>query len=292
MYEENLKPLPLGDASVVFAKQMAAAKQQCPPSGWPPIEPTRPIRFAARELQPYLVGIARRLLLPGSRVAGYEHLATLGRLAREGRRCIVCLNHRSNLDVPTLCALLEDQHQPDVFHRIIWIAGRKLQEDESLTGILVQGFNQVIVTPRSWLSDDHSESELRRSPVERRCLGAVHKLKREGWIFGLFPAGTRLRPGDESTARAIEETDSYLKTVDFMVLGYIDGCSLPVSRNCDFTHEVPRSAVIVYTFGPVLETSRWRSQAARRYPNLGQRGASAQAIMEDIASLSPASPTG
>ena len=53
---------------------------------------------------------------------------------------MLCLSHRSNLDVPTLYALLEDQADLSVFHRIIWIAGRKLSEDSLVVEALVDAF--------------------------------------------------------------------------------------------------------------------------------------------------------
>jgi glycerol-3-phosphate O-acyltransferase len=161
------------------------------------------------DIQPYFASICRRLLLPGSGILGTDSLAELTRLAIAGRSCIICLNHRSNLDVPMLYALLEDQASLDLFHRIIWIAGRKLHEDVGSTRILIQGFNRVTVTPRSWMKEDHSVEELHEAhQINIAAHRAIHGLRNKGWIFALFPTATRIRPSDESTTRAIEETDS------------------------------------------------------------------------------------
>jgi glycerol-3-phosphate O-acyltransferase len=286
MYEENLSPLPEGDFAQVFADVLAALGEVGQAGAPAIITPDRVVAWARPEIQSRVSMIARRLLSPGSRVLGVDRLAELTRLAEDGAACILCLNHRSNLDVPTLYALLGDQGRADLVRRLIWISGRKLDEDVGLTRVLIQGVNRVIVTPRSWMREDHSRQELREAHrINVAAHRAIHDLRHRGWVFGLFPSATRLRPRDASTARAIEETDSYLKHFDYLLLGRIDGCTLPVTRDRDLTHETPRVDRVQYTFGDVLRGDAWRADAARRYSQLDRRSATALAIMEDIAAL-------
>jgi CDP-diacylglycerol--glycerol-3-phosphate 3-phosphatidyltransferase len=284
-YEENLEPLSNGDFAKVFADHLAAIQhaQENPPER---ITPAKVVQWSHTDIQPYLGKICRRLLLPGSGILGLKNLAELKQLAIAGHSCILCLNHRSNLDVPTLYALLQDRDRSDLFDRIIWISGRKLDEDVGPTRMLVQAFSRVIVTPRSWMKDAHSDEELHEAhQINVASHRAIHELRNQGWVFALFPTATRIRPGDESTTHAIEETDSYLKNFEFMLLGRIDGCTLPVSRDRDLTHEVPTRDRMRYTFGPVLRADEWRANATRRFAELDQRTASAQAIIEDIAAI-------
>jgi len=288
MYEENCSPLPPGDASVVFGKQLAEMKLRATVEHSAELTPESVVRWADTGNEPRLAAICRRLLLPGSGISGIENLRQLVELARAGNACLLCLNHRSNLDVPTLYTLLEDHGDSDLFQRIIWIAGRKLEEDIGLTGILVQCVNRVIVTPPSWFAEQHSEDELHKArQVNIAAERAVAKLRHQGWVLGLFPTGTRVRPGKDSTKQAIEQTDSYLRMFQHFVLGKLDGCTLPVSKDRDFTHETPKLDRMVYTFGPVRLIEDWRFRAAARFPQLDQRAASAQAIREDIEALSP-----
>ena len=285
MYEENQQPLPPGDATVMFADQFTEMQRSAQIES-SPITPQNVFQRADIRNQPHFAVICRRLLLPGSDVQGIENLVELAKLARGGRSCLICLNHRSNLDVPTLCALMEDLGQLDLFHQIIWIAGRKLEEDSALTRMLVQCFNRVILTPHSWLNTEHSKEKLQEARrVNLAAERVIARLRHEGWIFGLFPSGTRIRPGNESTGHAIDETDSYLKMFEHLVLCHIDGCTLPVSKDQDLTHETPQLDRVVYTFGPVECTNLWRAAAARRRPEADQKTASALVIMEDIAAL-------
>jgi 1-acyl-sn-glycerol-3-phosphate acyltransferase len=286
MYEENLTPLPNGDFTRVFTDLLAAIEHDSRAD--PPAEITHEnvVQWARSEVQPHLAKICRRLLLPGSEVVGAKSLAELRSRALQGSSCIVCLNHRSNLDVPTLYVLLDDTGSADLFHRIIWIAGRKLQEDVGATGMLVQAFNRVFVTPRSWMTDEHSDEEWHAAhQINIAAHRAIHELRHQGWVFALFPTATRIRPRDESTTHAIEETDSYLKNFEFMLLGCIDGCTMPVSRDRNLTHEIPVLDRVRFTFGKILPTDQWRTNAADRYPELDQRAASARAIIEDITAL-------
>lgn len=285
MYEENLTPLPKGDFTHVFADVLAEIHFRCEAA--PQANITHEVvQWARTDIQPYLARICRRLLLPGSAIIGAASLLDLGKLALQGRSCLLCMNHRSNLDVPTLYALLEDQELGNDFQRIIWIAGRKLEEDLGATRILTQAVNRVIVTPKSWMAQEHSPAEWHEAnQINIAAHRAIHELKHQGWVFALFPTATRIRPHDESTTHAIEETDSYLRNFEFMVLGHIDGCTLPVSRNRDLTHETPVLDRVRYTFGEILRTDEWRANVARRYPQLDGRAASARGIVDDIVSL-------
>jgi hypothetical protein len=198
------------------------------------------------------------------------------------------LNHRSNLDVPTLGTLLRDRAESKLFQPIVWIAGRKLEEDAGLTGLLVQSVNRVIVTPHSWFDLPHSDDEIHAArEINIAAERAIVKLRHEGWVLALFPSGTRIRPDDEATKQAIEETDSYLRLFDYLALCNIDGCTMPVTMDRDLTHETPQLDRITYAFGPVQRTDNWRADAAERFPQLDQRMATARAIRADIESLAP-----
>ena len=200
MYEENARPLPPGDATRVFADILRTMQRECGTAAAPPLTPQTVVRWARRDIQPYFAQISRRLLLPGSGIRGAEHLASLAELAADGSSCMLCLNHRSNLDVPTLYVLLEDQNRLELFHRLVWIAGRKLHEDDRVTQVFAQAYNQVIVTPHSWLSDEHTEADCHAAQqINMASLRTVHDLRQQGWVFALFPTGTRERPDDPST---------------------------------------------------------------------------------------------
>jgi len=285
MYERNCEPLPRGDATIVFADQLAKIAKHA--SG-EPAELTNEtvVRWADTSIQPHFAAMARRLLLPGSGLFGTESLKQLVSDASQGKACLLCLNHRSNLDVPTLLALLEDHDQETLFPPIVWIAGRKLEEENGMTRVLAQCFNRVIVTPHSWFNDPHSEEAIH----EARCLNiaaerAIAKLRNQGWVFALFPAGTRTRPDDKSTEEAIAEMDSYLRTFDYLVLGRIDGCTMPVTKDHDLAHETPKLDRVTCIFGPIERTAQFRSNAAKQFEERDQRSATAEAITQSIMSL-------
>jgi hypothetical protein len=286
MYEENCQPLPSGDFAEVFAQPLTAIADRCPAGPPARITPADVVRWANPALQPYLAGVCRRLLLPGSGILGVENLARLSDLAAGGESCIVCLNHQSNLDVPTLHVLLEDQGLAGHFDRLIWIAGRKLHEDAGATHRMVQAYHHLIVSPRSWMKEHHTDEELHEAhQLNASAYRAMHRLRGAGWMFGMFPAATRLRPHDAATRMAIRETDSYLKTFRYLLLGRIDGCTLPVSRDRDLTHETPRLDRVRYSFAPVVPSNTWRARAAERYPQVDQRQATSRAIIEDIEAI-------
>lgn len=86
MYEENLTPLPPGDLSVVFA-EILADMQRDATVGTAPVSPETVLQYSNRANLQRFGAISRRLLLPGSRIDGGEHLAELGRRAAAGESC-------------------------------------------------------------------------------------------------------------------------------------------------------------------------------------------------------------
>ena len=288
MYEENCQPLPEGEAFSVFAEQIADICRTTSSDCSPRPSSADVFQTGSRVGRTKFAELCRALLLPGSGVAGLEHLSQLVRLAEKRHACLLCMNHQSNFDVPTLYALLQDHGAADLFDRILWVSGRKLDEDVGPTRLLANCFPRVVLTPKSWFLSPRNERE--RSEALRmnvRAYRAIHHLRRRGWLLALFPAGTRTRLGQEAMPRAIEEIDSYLKYSDYVVVGRIDGCTLPAVRDHDLAREIPRRDRVCYSFGAVLNAAEWRAAAARRYPELGQRQALARAVMEDIASVSP-----
>ncbi len=289
MYEQNCQPLIDGDAAVVFAEQLAEMKRHLAVHHAPQVTPESVVRWSDKTNQSRFADICRRLLLPGSTIRGVANLIALSDRAGQGESCLLCLQHRSNLDVPTLYTLMNDLADPGVFHRIIWVAGRKLEEDVGLTSLLVQCFNRVIVTPHRWFDAQHPEDEVHQARlVNIASERAIARLRGEGWVFALFPTGTRIRPDDESTKQAIDETHGYVRLFQNMVLCHIDGCTLPVSKDRDLIHETPQLARVIYTFGPLLRSQDWLAEAESRYPDLDPRASTARAISEDIEALKAA----
>jgi hypothetical protein len=286
LYEKNVEPLPSSDAMILFADIFEQMQQNTAIAGPSRVSSDQVVPWANQANQPLISRLSRRLLLPGSGLVGFEHLAELSRLAQAGHSCILCSTHRSNLDVPTLLTLCTDQADPAVFQQIIWVASRKLTEDSPLMHMLAECFNRVVLTPPSLLKRIQSPAELQAARwINHAAMRAIFEMRHQGWIFGLFPGGTRIRPHDHNTAKPIEETDSYLKRFDFMLLCHIEGCTLPVTQDFDMALEQPRLDRVVYYFSPVLRTEWWRAHAATRYPDVEPWAATSWALAEDLATL-------
>lgn len=91
-----------------------------------------------------------KLLLPGSGVVGLEHLDhCLGEL-RQGRSVIFLPEHRGNLDVTSFNALLrrEDPRYHEILDRLIYIAGRKLNESSELIKMFTERYSRLVIVPR------------------------------------------------------------------------------------------------------------------------------------------------
>ncbi len=85
MYEENLEPLPDGDAAAVFAEKLAALRGGEAIEHGSEVTPETVVRWADETHQPLIADICRRLLLPGSRIEGVENLRRLAALRKTAK---------------------------------------------------------------------------------------------------------------------------------------------------------------------------------------------------------------
>ena len=91
-----------------------------------------------------------RLFKAGSRVEGLEHLEhCLGELA-QGRQVLFLPEHRGNFDVPSFNALLrkENPRYHTILERLVYIAGRKLNESSDLVKMFSEKYARLVIVPR------------------------------------------------------------------------------------------------------------------------------------------------
>ena len=164
-------------------------------------------------------------LLPGSRVEGLEHLDDcLARLAR-GESVILLPEHRGNFDTPTFHVLLRragDKYK-EVISRLIYVAGRKLNESSELVDMFTEKYSRLVIVPKREMptaKEGESEQETREreayeqlaARINRAAFRKLVRLRKAGRIFVLFPLGGREKPDADNIP--VRETTSYLKSFD------------------------------------------------------------------------------
>ncbi|MDH5750938.1 MAG: hypothetical protein OEZ59_00795 [Deltaproteobacteria bacterium] len=221
------------------------------------------------------------LFLPGSGVQGLENLDDCLAEIQRGKSVLFMPEHRGNFDVPSFNALLrcEDSHYHEVLDRLIYVAGRKLNESSDLVKMFSEKYARLIIVPRReypQAADQETEEqrqareefEKTASRINRAAFREMLRLKKQGRIFVLFPMGGRLKEGHHN--RPVREAASYLETFDSAYLISMDGNALPpLSRMED---EVPMQDKVVFRVGPRLDTAEFLGVQRKLFADLQAKG--------------------
>ncbi len=200
-----------------------------------------------------------RMLLPGSRVEGLEHLDACLAQLQAGKSVLFLPEHRGNLDVPSFNTLLRREHPRyhAILDKLIYIAGRKLNESSEFIKMFTEKYSRLVIVPKrdypkAKPGETAEEQEARAAfekeagRINRAAFRELLRLRKAGYIFVLFPLGGRLKPDADNIP--VRETTSYLQAYDTAFLISMDGNTLPpLSRMED---ERPVQDRVTFRVGP------------------------------------------
>jgi len=222
------------------------------------------------DILPYIDKLVSDNLLPGSAILHLENLSALYREARQGKSCLLLLEHYSNADLPAFHYLLRKQNQEgiQIADSIVAIAGIKLNEDNPIIRTIVEAYSRLVIYPsrsmeiiRNNLTDPKElVLEIMKSrSINHAAMKTLDILKHSGNILLVFPAGTRFRPWDPDTKKGVREIDSYLKTFDKMVLLSINGNILRINpENTQMHEDIICPDTVLYDASPVIDCKEFR----------------------------------
>jgi hypothetical protein len=215
-----------------------------------------------------------KLFLPGSGAEGLRNVERCLEEMGRGRTILFLADHRGNLDVPSFNSLLRgaDKRYEAILDKLIYIAGRKLNESSDFVNMFAEKYSRLVVVPRrefppeipnptpeQQAQREEFEKEARR--INRAAFRAMEKLKREGHIFVLFPTGGRIKPGEHN--QPVPETTSYLRTFDTAFLISMEGNTLPPRERME--DERPIQAKVLYRVGPAVYTASFLDELKEEY---------------------------
>ncbi|HOV15165.1 MAG TPA: 1-acyl-sn-glycerol-3-phosphate acyltransferase, partial [Spirochaetota bacterium] len=207
-----------------------------------------------------LFEIVKTSHLPGSTILGEENIVKLSELASQGKTCIILSQHLSNLDVPSMFVRFYDHPNPkmkDIFEKIIFVAGVKLNETP-LVKLFSEMFSRIVLVPLSSMAKMKSQEEM--DLAKRINIAATRKLaelRKLGYIFLMYPAGTRYRPWKPETKKGIKETVSYINSFDYFCCCSINGNNMPPKEHEDMTREQFVDDTLVFNFGEIKDSKQY-----------------------------------
>ena len=212
--------------------------------------------------RPELEAFALRLFLPGSGIEGLEHLDDALAEIRVGRSVLFLAEHRGNLDAPSFNALLRREHPRyrEVVDRLVYVAGRKLNESSDFIKMFTEKYSRLIIVPRRDYPkpvpgetpeqrEARERFEKEAGRINRAAFRELVRLKKAGHIVVLFPLGGRLKPDADNVP--VRESTSYLRAFDTAFLVSMDGNTLPPMPRME--DERPVQAKVVFRVGAALD---------------------------------------
>ncbi len=230
------------------------------------ITPDNVFQEGVRHNYDLFMELVEKLMLPGSCVKGSEHLLKTLSLIKEKKSILFLMKHMGNFDVPCFYSLLsrEGSQYREVLDRLVFIAGRKLNEDSVMIKTFTEIFSRLVIVPNREIptetDDDSPEQKAHREAVvngaariNRAALRTMMRLKKEGRIIVLFPMGGRPIPGLKE--KGVKETTSYMRFFDYVHFIETKGNLLPVGS--DMKEEVPQKDKIVFVVSEPTPTESY-----------------------------------
>lgn len=216
--------------------------------------------------------IINDLMLPGSRVQGFENLVELYESAKAGESCLILMEHYSNFDIPCFYELMEREGDKGktIAQKIVSVAGSKLSETNRVVRSFAEIFTRVVIIPQSASQDLKDPQELKaisdkRKHINMAALKTLFRLRKSGRLILVFPAGTRYRPWDPESKRGLKDIDSYLKSYKNMVFIAINGNVL-IPQKKSMLEDLVTHNIMFYTVSRVYDARQFREEAREMAP--------------------------
>jgi len=250
------------------------------------------------DVLPFIDKIISDNLLPGSTIRHFENLAALAQEARDGKACLLLLEHYSNADLPAFHYLLRQQGPEGVpvADALVAIAGIKLNEDNPSIRAIVEAYSRLVIYPSRSMEiiknnlKDPKElviEMMKGRSINHAAMKNLETLKTSGHIVLVFPSGTRFRPWDPDTKKGVREIDSYLKTFDKMVFVSVNGNVLRINPDASQMYEdLVCPDTVIYDASPVIDCAGFREgvKSTLRF-NDDKKQAIVDAVMHRLESM-------
>ncbi|MDR2151057.1 MAG: 1-acyl-sn-glycerol-3-phosphate acyltransferase [Spirochaetaceae bacterium] len=221
---------------------------------------------ANAETRAILYKVIAENLHDGSCLEGREHFAEFLQQLKAGKHGLILAEHYSNMDLPLLCYLLEQDKGDfgkEIAARIVAISGKKLNEENPMIKAWAEGFSRIVIYPSRSLASVTDPEELARGrKINLAATRALSTVRRNGQSVLVFPSGTRYRPGKPETKHGVRETDSYLRIFDIMILVSINGSILRICEDepDNMLADLVVPDTVVMAASPVMYCKQFREE--------------------------------
>ncbi|MDC7234466.1 MAG: 1-acyl-sn-glycerol-3-phosphate acyltransferase [Spirochaetales bacterium] len=239
--------------------------------------------YEARPDNVYLEGVkenrvligdfVEKLMKEGSALRGAENLIRLNEYSKQGKACLLLVEHYSNFDYPALFRLVEKTEGlgPEAAERLLPIQGMKLSESGGLTAAFSNSYTTIVIYPSRSIdaeTDPDKLAEIRKVslPINHAAMRELTHRKYHGSIVVVFPAGTRYRPWDPDSKKGVREIYTYLKAFDYVSFVSINGNLLVPSKSNDMEKDTLNEDVILFSVSEPVRGKDFRKDKIEHTP--------------------------
>lgn len=183
---------------------------------------------------PFIDSMISENLEAGSGIRSFANIERLAALSRDGAKCLLLVEHYSNFDLPVLIYLLRKAGPEGerIADSIVAIAGIKLSETNPVVTAFSEAYSRLVIYPSRSIDEiatkivdpaRRAAETAKANAINLASMKALARLRTEGKIVLVFPAGTRFRPWDPASKRGVREIDSYIRSFDYLSFVSING---------------------------------------------------------------------
>ncbi|NIZ18551.1 hypothetical protein [Entomospira culicis] len=212
--------------------------------------------------------LARGLILPGSKIIDAHHLAESWKLAQSGKSVLVLSEHFSNFDLTNITYLADNDPAigKGFADNLIAMAGVKLSRDsDRFIAAFIQVYNRIVIMPSRSLDKLSGEELNEYKKMNLSAIKEMTKRKNSGHPILVFPTGTRTRPNQPDTAKAIPEMYSYMRGFDYIQFLSLNGLVLKVS-DISMSADEPQPNVVMMGAAKPISSQEFMENAEKNCP--------------------------
>ncbi len=217
--------------------------------------------------------LVEQMMKPGSALLGVDNLKKLYEYSREGKACLLLIEHYSNFDYPALYRLVEKTEGlgPEVAETFLPIQGMKLSESGGLTAAFSNSYNTIVIYPSRTIDSEKDPVKLAEIkkvsiPINHAAMKELTHRKYHGSIVIVFPAGTRYRPWVPNSKKGVREIYTYLKAFDYVSFVSINGNLLVPCQEDNMEKDTLQEDVILFSVSEPVHGKDFRQEKTELAP--------------------------
>lgn len=250
-----------------------------------------------KHILPFIDAMVAENLEPGSGIRSFANLEKLAELSKAGSKCLLLVEHYSNFDLPALSYLLRKAGPKGqiIADSIVAMAGIKLSETNPVISTFTEAYSRLVIYPSRSIDelaikisdpDARALETTKANAINLASMKEMSRLRADGKLILVFPAGTRFRPWDPASKRGVREIDSYVRSFDYMSFVSINGNILRINPEGEMMEDLLCRDRVIIDISEPRACGQFREKVKTTVPEgEDKKQAVADAVMAELEAM-------